>query len=116
MTDSDPPSTARDAAPPHVLVWPEGRPDEAVSPTNGWRTALVLVRLHLRNLINPSKARRTRVASCAEGRPDAHLVEAALEDAGAIPPPGGWPRPRRTGRQDADAPRGDVLISTRSVI
>lgn len=116
MKDSDLPTTDRGASSPHVLVWPEGRPDEAVSPPNAWRTALTIARLNLRNLMNPFKARRTRVASCAEGTPDAHLVEAALEDAGAIPPPGGWPRPRRTGSNDPDAPRGDVLISTRSVI
>lgn len=96
MTDSDRPPAAPGPTSPHVLVWPEGRPDEAISPANGWRTALTIARLHLRNLLNPAKARRTRIASCKEGRPDAHLVEAALED--------------------ADAPRGDVLISTRSVI
>ena len=116
MKDSHLPTPHRSASSPHVLVWPEGRPDEAVSPPNAWRTALTIAKLHIRNLMNPSKARRTRVASCEKGPPDAHLVEAALEDAGSIPPPGGWPRPRRTGSNDPDAARGDVLISTRSVI
>lgn len=100
----------------HVLIWPEGRPDDAVAPTTWWGVIRERVRLDVRNLVAISKARRTRVATCREGLPDAHVVEAALEDVGAIPPPGGWPRPKHSGSDDPDALRGDVSVHTHSVI
>jgi len=100
----------------HVVIWPEGRPDEAVAPKGFWSALLHRLRLDMRNHLAPSRARRVRVATCEEGRPDPHVVEAALEDLGATAPPGGWPRPRRSGSSDPDAPRGDVRIVTHSVL
>jgi hypothetical protein len=101
---------------PHVVIWPEGRPDEAKAPTGFWGVLLHRMRLYLRNHLAPSRTRRVRVATCDEGHPDPHVVEAALEDLGATAPPGGWPRPRRSGSSDPDTPRGDVSIVTHSVL
>lgn len=96
-------------------IWPEGLPDRARSTTSDWKAKAILAGLQLRALFPISKARRIRHSRCAEGMPDPHVVEAALEDAGAIAPPGGWPRPRRSS-EDAAGPVGDVFTTTHSVI
>lgn len=99
----------------HYAIWPEGLPGEAIR-TDGWLKAnAILGWQQISQLFPLSKARRMRVATCEDGMPDPHAAEAALERAGAIAPPGGWPRPRFDdgGHQ---GPRADVRISTLSVV
>lgn len=99
----------------HVL-WPEGLPGKARRTTSKWMAIAILARMQMTGLFPLPRTRRIRHSRCEEGMPDPYMVEAALEDAGAIPPPGGWPRPRPSVEAAVDAPRGDVHTTTHAVI
>lgn len=98
----------------HHRIWPEGRPDEARSTTSTLKAHAIVAGLQLGMLFPISRARRIRHSRCIGGMPDPHAVEAALEDAGAIAPRDGWPERRPS--PAVDGPRGDVHITTHSVI
>lgn len=99
----------------HVL-WPEGLPGEARRTTSRWKALAILAQMQVKAIFPISKARRIRHSRCEEGMPNPHAVEASLEDAGSIPPPGGWPRPRFDPEEDRDSPVGDVHTTTHSII
>lgn len=96
------------------VVWPEGLPGEARRTTSWWKAQAFVAGMQMGRLFPFSSARRIRHARCRDGMPDPHAVEARLEAAGAIMPPGGWPRPV----PDADKGRkvGNVHVTTHSVI
>jgi hypothetical protein len=100
----------------HHMIWAEGRPDAARRTQSTLHAHAIVAGMHMRMLFPPWKARRIRHSRCEEGQPDPRVVEAVLEDAGAIPPPGGWPRPRVPIETTPDAPTGDVLVTTHAVI
>lgn len=100
----------------HWTIWPEGLPDLSRRFTSWWRMQARFSAMHLSQLLRPASARRLRVASCREGFADPHRVEDALKARGAIPPPGGWHEGRLAAAPSADAPKGDVLIRTHSVV
>lgn len=98
------------------VIWPEGLPGKARRTTSGKVACLVLISMRIGALLPISKARRIRHSRCEEGMPIPHVVEAALEDVGAIAPPGGWPRPRPAVNEAEGPLCGDVRTITHSII
>lgn len=102
------------------VVWPEGRPDEAVRTDSWLRANLILLRMQIAYLFPVTAARRIRHASSDGEHVDPKAAEIALQLAGAIPPPGGWP-PLPEGIGRTPPPSGEetgVLVSivTHSVV
>jgi hypothetical protein len=99
----------------HVL-WPEGRPDEAARTSSWWKANLLLLRMQVAYLFPLTKARRIRHATSTDGYVDPVEAETALQAAGAIPPPGGWPEPAPASKPEGERPTGTVQVTTHSVI
>ncbi len=103
------------------VIWPEGRPDEAVRTESWLRANLILLRMQIAYLFPVASARRIRHASSQDSYVDPKATEIALQLAGAIPPPGGWP-PLPDGMRDIPPPRDDgapgdtVQVFTHSVV
>jgi hypothetical protein len=101
------------------VIWPEGRPDEAVRAESGLKAFFLLMRMQTALLFPLSHARRVRQATSKDEYADPHASEIGLQLAGAIPPPGGWP-PLPEGLTIAPADDGSpsdrVHVTTHSVI
>lgn len=100
------------------VIWPEGRPDEAVRAESGFRAFLLLARMQATLLFPLSEARRVRQAT-SEHYADPHASEIVLQLADAIPPPGGWPQLPEGSKVvpvDDGSPSDMVRITTHSVI
>jgi len=98
----------------HHAIWPEGLPDRAVHTTSWWRAHWVKLNLQLHYMLHIRSARRVRHALSDEGVPDPQVCEWRLREAGAIPPPGGWPDDMRVGGHGGQVI--DVAVTTHSVV
>lgn len=101
----------------HYAIWPEGQPDKAYASTSWWGSRWNLLKRQTAMLLDLRHARRMRMAVCEDGPPIPSVVEAALEDAGAIAPRDGWPpRPDLAALAEKDTAVGDVFTRTFSVV
>lgn len=103
------------------VIWPEGRPDDAVRTQSGIMAALLLLRMQATLLFPLSGARRVRHATSADDYADPRASELGLQLAGAIPPPGGWPPlpddiTVSPATRDDGSPSERVDVTTHSVI
>lgn len=95
------------------VIWPEGLPDQAHRTTSWAKAQAILFWLQLKWLFPMNKARRMRHATAEDAMPDPHVAEHTLQELGAIPPPGGWPKETS---KSGSGPETDVHVRTHAVI
>lgn len=101
----------------HYAIWPEGQPEKAYATTSWWGSRWNLMKRQTAMLLDIHNARRMRMSVCEEGPPIPSVVEAALEDAGAIAPRDGWPKRPDLAKLIGDKGAvGDVFTRTFSVV
>lgn len=100
-------------------IWPEGLPQNAYHTTSGFRAFVEFTRQQFAWMLPLPQARRIRHARSEGGAIDPTWAETALQEAGAIPPPGGWsngppgPRPKN---EDSGRPVIEAHVHTHSVL